>query len=240
MTAPELAKPHLDVGLFTNRASELGAFYSQQLGLPLAGLLPLGPLAPLGAGLDQHRYTLSGSVLKINQCADPLPPAVSGYRRLVIAAEDASYPRILPDPDGLEMELVPPGHEGVASIGIVYEVADVEAVARFLTIGLGAQPLGQERYRLGDTVLALRPAPGQPRSGTIRARGLTYLTVQVRDVLEAHRHLVDLGVEVVTPPARVGDVAAVSFVRDPGGNWIELAQRADLAGPLPDLEPAPG
>lgn len=231
----ELAKPHLDMGCFTNRQKELDAFYSEEMGLPFEGVLHIGPLAPLGAEVDQYRYELRGSVLKVNQCADPLTAATSAYRRLVVATEAVTAPVRLSDPDGLEVELVPPGHGGVSGIGVVCVVSDAEASGRFLTSAVGAEPLGPGRYRVGETVLALEAAPAQPRSGPIRARGVTYLTIQVRDVVSAHRHLVELGVEVATPPTLVGDVAAVCFARDPGGNWIELAQRAALAGPLPDL-----
>jgi lactoylglutathione lyase len=143
---------------------------------------------------------------------------------------------VLSDPDGLELELVPTGAEEKEGFGVVCASADPDASARFLALGLGAAVAGAGRYRVGETVLIVEAAPGRPRSGPIRARGLTYLTVQVRDVRSAHRRMAELGIEVVSPPARVGNVAAVCFVRDPGGNWVELAQRADLAGPLPDLD----
>ena len=35
-------------------------------------------------------------------------------------------------------------------------------------------------------------------------------------------------------PVRLGDVAAISFVRDPDGVWLEISQRASLTGDLPD------
>ena len=224
------------MGLFTNRHKELDAFYTEEVGLLFEGVLHIPPLAPLGAEVDQYRYELSGSVLKVNYCADPLAPATSGYRRLVIAAGGVTEPVRLADPDGLEVELVPPGRGGVSLIGVVCAVSDALASARFLTSALGAEATGPGQYRVGETVLVLEEARDRPRSGPIRTRGLTYLTLQVRDVVGAHRHLAGLGVEIATPPARVGDVAAVCFVRDPGGNWIELAQRAALAGPLPDLD----
>jgi glyoxalase/bleomycin resistance protein/dioxygenase superfamily protein len=233
----ELAKPHLDVGLFTNRHAELDGFYVKEVGLSFGESLHLPPLAPLGAEVDQHRYDLGGSVLKVNQCADPLAPATTGYQRLVLPTPGVAEPTSLSDPDGLEVELVPAGQEGMRGIGVVWAVADVDASGRFLTSALGAEDLGAGRYRIGATLLYLQEARDRTRPGPIRARGLTYLTVHVRDVLGAHRRLGELGFDVATPPARVGDVAVVSFAREPGGNWLELAQRADLAGPLPDLEP---
>lgn len=34
------------------------------------------------------------------------------------------------------------------------------------------------------------------------------------------------------PPATLGKVARISFVKDPDGNWIEISQRASLTGDL--------
>jgi lactoylglutathione lyase len=42
-----------------------------------------------------------------------------------------------------------------------------------------------------------------------------------------------MGFDSATEPIRLGDVAAISFVRDPGGNWLEISQRASLTGALP-------
>ena len=61
-----------------------------------------------------------------------------------------------------------------------------------------------------------------------------YLTVQVRDVRAAYAHLVATGWTEGRAPVRLGDTAFISFVRDPGGSWIEVSQRASLTGPLPD------
>lgn len=235
MSVVALAKPYLDVGLFTNQVEKQKAFYTQDLGFPFEGVLSIGPFAPLGEGVDQHRLQVGGSVLKINYCADPLPEATSCYHRLLVAVTGVTRPSLLTDPDGLEVEVVPPGHQGVTSVGVKCAVPDPQALEWFVTTGLGAEALGPRRYRLGDTVLFVEDDTTRPRAGPVRARGLTYLTVHVRDVVGVHRHLSDLGVEVATPPARVGDVAAVCFVRDPAGNWVEVAQRASLAGPLPDL-----
>ena len=65
--------------------------------------------------------------------------------------------------------------------------------------------------------------------------GFRYITVQVRDVEAAHRHLCSVGFTEGRPPMRLGDTAYISFITDLGGNWIELSQRASLTGPLPDV-----
>ena len=44
-----LAKPCIDLGLFTNRLDEMKAFYGERL------LLPYEELLPLGGAMQQHR-----------------------------------------------------------------------------------------------------------------------------------------------------------------------------------------
>lgn len=237
MPGPALAKPYLDVGLFTNDVEKLASFYGQVLGLPFEGVLRLPPLAPLGGEVEQHRYDLRGSVLKINHCVDGLPDACSGYRALIVASQNAAEPRAFTDPDGLDVTVVPVGHDGVTDVAVAYSTVEPDALGRFLQSALGGTSPAPGRYQVGNTVLFVEEDHEQPRAEGIRARGFTYVTVHVKDVVAAHRQLLDLGVDVVTAPARVGDVSAVCFVRDPAGNWVELAQRASLVGWLPDLPP---
>jgi hypothetical protein len=99
----ELAKNFLDIGLFTNRLDEMKGFYGERLRLPYEELLPLG------GGMQQHRYGLLGSVLKINHARGPLPERSrgSGYRLLTIADPRTPMPLELTDPDGNSIELVP-------------------------------------------------------------------------------------------------------------------------------------
>ena len=67
------------------------------------------------------------------------------------------------------------------------------------------------------------------------ASGFRYLTVQVRDVRAAHQHLLDVGWTEGRAPVKLGETAFMVFVRDPGGSWVEVSQRASLTGPLPDV-----
>jgi len=55
----ELARPQLDVGLFTNKLEEAQAFYGQKLGLRFESILPVG------GGFNQHRYLSNGGVIKV-------------------------------------------------------------------------------------------------------------------------------------------------------------------------------
>src|SRR5260221_14005379 len=104
----ELAKDCLDVGIFTNQLEEMRAFYTERIKLPYEELLPVG------GGVQQHRYGLLGSVLKINHSRDPLPPRVpGGYSRLIVADRRTPIPFGLSDPDANEIHLVPNGQHGV-------------------------------------------------------------------------------------------------------------------------------
>ena len=65
--------------------------------------------------------------------------------------------------------------------------------------------------------------------------GFTYLTAQVFDVSEQHERFLRKGFTEGMAPTRLGDTAAISCVRLPDGDWLELSQRANLVGELPDL-----
>ena len=88
-------------------------------------------------------------------------------------------------------------------------------------------------WRVGSTVLQLVGDPRAEHAGG-RGCGSRYLTVQVRDVVTGHTRLCQLGWGEEAAPIRLGDVAAISFVRDPDGTLLEVSQRASLTGPLPD------
>ncbi len=83
-------------------------------------------------------------------------------------------------------------------------------------------------------------APGREPTHQRDGLGIRYLTVQVRDVEAAHAHAVGRGCTEGLAPIRLGDVAYISFVRLPDGDWVELSQRASLTGPLPDSAPRVG
>jgi len=183
----ELAKPAVDVGLFTNNRDGLLAFWQTRVGVPFAELLPLG------GGLQQHRHVIGDSVLKINHSREPLPPApAAGIRRLSIGRIGIDLVTHLRDPDGNEVLLVP--------------VGEVEQIR--LTEGEAARDPEQQ------------------------APGYRYLTMQVFDVRGCHARIIAKGGREGRPPMRLGEVAHISFVRDPDGNWIEISQRKSITGSL--------
>ena len=63
----KLAKPRIDIGFPTNNVQPLLDFWQKEIGLPFDHLLPIRK------GQKQHRHDLLGSVLKINELADPIP-----------------------------------------------------------------------------------------------------------------------------------------------------------------------
>lgn len=221
-----VVKPALDIGLYTNRIDEARAFYEGDLGLAYDHLLKAG------RGVHQHRLDLDGGgVLKLNDAREPLPEAESGYVALALVGDGSR--RLTQDPDGLVVEIVP-SLPGDARVGVTVASSDPDAHDVWFGDGLGAQRLGGGQYLLGSTLLMVNPASGQPQAGALFGRGFRYLTVQVADVVAEHARLVAMGFESAVEPVRLGDVAAISFVRDPGGNWLEVSQRASLTGELPE------
>jgi lactoylglutathione lyase len=231
----QLAKPCLDVGVFTQRKDEMLAFYRDEVGLPYEELLPVG------GGVQQHRHGLNGSVFKLNHSRDALEdlPA-AGYRKLHIARAGLAAPRELVDPDGNALRLVPPGTDGIEAIRIDIAVHDLATHRRFWGEVFGALDIGGDRFSVGTTQIALSSAPGARAAhadagsggAAMRGRGFRYLTVQVFDVVQEHARMVAAGAWEGRAPNVLGSVARISFVRDPDGNWIEISQRKSLTGSL--------
>ena len=225
----ELAKNHIDVGLFTNATEEMLAFWQQKVGLPFDHLLPVG------GGVRQHRHDMNGSVMKINDVRDPMSDApASGYRRLLIAREGLSAPQKLTDPDGNQIELVPKGDQGTVGIGVEMAVRDPVAHARFYEEAMGMTRLNEHQFQCGDSILFLNKGEAVTRDLEMQAQaqGFRYITIQVTDTDGVHAHALKHGGIEGRAPLTLGDVARISFVRDPDGNWIEISQRKSLTGSL--------
>jgi lactoylglutathione lyase len=225
----ELAKNHLDVGLFTNSLEPMLEFWQQQVGLPFEETLATG------GGSQQHRHAFGGGVLKINHVRDPLPEVPSsGYRELLLARDGVSEPREMTDPDGNRITLVPPGYEGVASSAVVIAVSSLASARAYYGRALGWEERSEATFACGETALFLREeATIEPRGDAMRAAGYRYLTVQVRDCDAEYKAILERGGTSGMAPRTMGAVARFGFVRDPDGNWLEISQRASLTGPLP-------
>ncbi|MBI2963200.1 MAG: VOC family protein [Deltaproteobacteria bacterium] len=224
----DLAKPHIDVGIVTDRLEPMLAFWQKEVGLPFESLLPIGQ------GLRQHRHGMNGSVFKLNHSRDPLEEApIAGYRELRIARAGLAERRELVDPDGNRVVLVPRGEQQVEGISLHLHVRDQAAFHDFYGRMLGLARVAPAAYRCGDSILSFEPDGSATTDPRFTARGYRYFTIQIRDVDAEHRAILERGGREGRPPVTLGTVARVSFVRDPDGNWIELSQRASLTGPLP-------
>jgi lactoylglutathione lyase len=189
---------------------------------------------------------LLGSVLKINHSRDPLPARIAGgYRMLSISDPRTPMPLPMQDPDGNDIELLPSGQRGVNQIEIQIGVTDEAAFEHFYADAIQAERLAAGRFKLGETIISFKHDPAAARGpkspsaratdviASMRAVGMRYITVQVRDVDAEHRRFMSMGVWEGAAPVSLGAVARISFIRDPDGNFIEISQRASLTGPIP-------
>ena len=223
-----LAKPHVDVGLMTNDRERAEGFWAHDVGVPFEEWVKVG------GGVRQYRYGCHGSVIKLNHARQPLTPSPTIYRGVRIASDRVTGPTPLADPDGVPVELVPPGHDDIVGIGITVATADPAAARRFWVDGIGADDLGLGRFRVGDTIVHCVPEPGLAPMTEREGTGFRYLTVQVFDVEAEHTRITGLGFAEEWPPTTMGTTARVSFVRDADGGFVEISQRASLTGPLPE------
>lgn len=220
----ELVKPALDVGLYTNRIDEVRTFYEASVGLTYNHLLKAG------GGVHQHRVDIGTvGVLKLNDARNELTETPTGYIGLAVVGDS---PRSLTDPDGLAVEVVT-ALPGDTVVRVTVASADPAEHRRWFVDGLGASVVDDGLYAIGETLVEVQEVADQPQAGPLMSRGFRYLTVQVADVVAEHDRLVGMGFTEAVKPVRLGEVAAISFVRDPGGNPLEISQRASLTGDLP-------
>ncbi len=229
----ELEKNSLDFGMFTNNPDAMHQFYNGELGLKFEGTVAMGPKFKLS------RYMLNGSVLKLWHAADSLAPrAGAGFKVLTIADAKTSAPRTVRDPDGNQLVFVPPGHNRVDQIEFQMGVSDLKRAERFYAEVMGAERIGDGRFRLGQTILTLSADPAahqvktEPITNPLDAvsamagLGIRYLTLQVRDCAAEYQSL--SGKEFnpgVAFTSGAGPLAGLFMIRDPDGNWMEVLQR---------------
>ena len=228
----ELAKPQVDVGIFTHHLEPMQAFYGEKLGLAFESVMPVG------GGFKQYRYLCNGSVIKLMHTREQLRPRrPGGYETIMIASPKVDRGEALADPEDNTIELVPPGADDVTQIEIRVGVSDVDKFDSFYTTALGATPIGNYRYRLGETIFgvyhehsvrapSLAPFPNALEVVKAMAElGIQYVTIQTRDCDAAFKQLTSAGAAVAVTPMDFGTVARIAFVRDPDGNFIELSRR---------------
>jgi catechol 2,3-dioxygenase-like lactoylglutathione lyase family enzyme len=226
----QLAKNVFDVGLSTNNLEPMLRFWQQDAAIRFDHVLPVR------RGQKQYRHDEQGSVVKINHHAEPLPEAApSGYRELMIARRGLEMPQRMVDPDGNRVQLVPPGYDGVTQIAVAMAVRSLSEHLRFYgdTLGFAEQSWsGGPAFRLGDSLILLEEDRAASIDPVRQARGWRYITLQVADIDAVHEELRSKGVREGLAPITLGDVARISMILDPDGNWIELSRRASIVGTL--------
>lgn len=193
-------------------------------------------MQPIRRGQKQYRHDAQGSVIKLNHHVEPLPDAApSGYRELVIARAGVETPQHMHDPDGNRVCLVAPGHDGITQIAVAMAVRDLAAHRRFYgdILGFTEQSWsGGPAFRLGDSLILLEEDAAATVDPIRQARGWRYITLQVADIDAVHDGLRARGVREGLAPVTLGEVARISMILDPDGNWIELSRRASIVGSL--------
>jgi lactoylglutathione lyase len=223
----QLAKPSVDIALLTNDPEAIMAFWMDE------GAAVIDRTVPLGPGQTQHRFEANGSALKINHHERPLPDVPpSGYRGLVLPRPGLRAPCELADPDGNRLTLVPPGHDGITQAAIRLAVRNLDGHRRFYSEALGLPERAPGCFHAGETLILMEKTPDAPDDAQMLGRGWRYITLQVMKLMPAHERALAFGAREASAPATVGDHVRYSMIRDPDGNWIELAQRADLAGSI--------
>lgn len=219
-----LAKPHLDIGLFTERIGSQRAFWSDKAGLRLDHEIKLR------TGWVQHRFDAHDSVVKVNHWDGELPTLPpSGYAGLTIAREGSGEWQGH-DPDGNRLRLVPPGTDGVVGIGVTVRTPDPERLMAFYLEAMEFEHVAPDVARCGDSLLFLEEGPGGGDADDFIGPGYRYLTVQIFDADKACNDIVARGGRLGRAPISLGDVARFGFVKDPDGNWIEISARTSLIG----------
>ncbi|WP_339845103.1 VOC family protein [uncultured Halopseudomonas sp.] len=220
------AKDFFDVGLFTNKADAVRAYYSE-LGLPFDHTLKLG------GGVLQHRYQADQAVLKINDARTPLPPRIenSPLIELIIACANCTVPSTGADPDGTIVSIVPPGHRGIQGLAVRLSVASPEISQKFYKEALGLTDVSPGVMACGRSLLLLEETskPSQP-DAPLAALGLRYLTLQVFDCDASYARALQAGAISGRAPETLGNTARIAFILDPDGTWIEISERASVTG----------
>ena len=222
-----IAKAAIDVGLHTTNKDAMLAFWQREIGLPFHETLPVG------RGVHQLRHGIGESVLKINHNRDAL--AADAADRIPTPDDRAArrdFAARVGDPDGNRVTLVPPGHDRHRTAADADRRARPRRPSRLLRAHPRSGPKPDGRFRCGVSLLSLVHDAHATGDAQMRGIGYRYLTIQVFDVVGEHREILARGGQEGSAPVRLGDVAYISFVRDPDGNWIEISQRKSITGSL--------
>ena len=220
----QLAKPAVDLGLYTNDLDAMLAFWQEQAHVPFAELLKIG------GGQHQHRHAIGDSVLKINHRREPVPTgSPSGLRQLEIFSGQVDETVEMLDPDGNEL-LLSPARADERNLCLHMTTNDLHRARHYYGEVLGLPEAADSAFAVGASLIHFTQGSVAPIERT--AVGYRYMTFQVFDVLSTHQDILKAGGKEGMAPVRLGDVAYISFVRDPDGNWLEISQRKSITGSL--------
>ena len=220
-----LAKPVIDIGYFTEDLATTLEFWRLEVGLDYE------PPVKFNDGLTQYRHKLGDSVIKINTSKKLLKKNPGQYAKLLIARDGQMIPKTVFDPDGNEIMFVPPGYNSVTGVGVCIKTSRIELYQKFYQDALECRAISANTFRLGESVIFLQRDPDASKVGHWVDKGLRYFTIHVRQIDDTYAALMNAGVEQGEAPYSIEKIARISFIRDPDGRWIEVAQRASLAGP---------
>lgn len=219
----ELAKPALDVGLqiAADDPTAMLAFHRDRVGLRFDHDLPLG------GGRMQSRHGWGDSVIKLNHGrGGTARGTATGWSKLTLRCPGRTSEAALVDPEGNALRLEPGPREAVSVELRVQDGAASEAF--FAALGLSLEAAG---FMIGASAISVVEDP-DATAGGLDGAGLRYVTLQVPRADDAHALALAAGAREGMAPRTLGEVARISFVVEPGGNWIELSQRASLVGSL--------
>jgi catechol 2,3-dioxygenase-like lactoylglutathione lyase family enzyme len=101
--------------------------------------------------------------------------------------------------------------------------------------------IGWIRVPGGATIEIFEFQPSLPADEVVWNRhGHTHLSFNVHDTTAWHRYLLDLGVEIVSPPEKSPHGHTFFFVKDPDGTLIELIDNKHMRAVLRWLGPLGG
>ena len=149
--------------------------------------------------------------------------------QLALFNSQVKQPQRLHDPDGNAIELNP-HHDSAPNLRLTLQVNNYADSESFYANTLGLKRNAQDAFLVGASEIVLQH--GSVGDVPQKAIGFRYMTFQVADVVEEHRAILASGGFEGMAPVRLGDVAYISFVRDPDGNWIEISQRKSITGSL--------